>query len=311
MIFMGTPEPAKKILQALVDARHEIICVVTQPDRKCGRGQKVAQSMVAQLANRLGLPCEKPEKIKDKVFISLLNSLRPDLIIIVAYGKILPKDILVIPKFGCINVHASLLPKLRGAAPVQWAILNGEKETGVTVMQLDVGLDTGPILAQEKVAIAAEDTATALTEKLFAVGAKLLIKMLPKIADGKISSVPQDNLSATYAPALRKEEGLLDFKKPAKQIRNRVRAFDPWPGAFTFYRKKMLKFFRVSSEFVELRKSFAPGEVVDIIKGRGFVVAAQDCGLRVEEVQGEAGRRMGAYEFVIGHGIKVGDVLPL
>jgi methionyl-tRNA formyltransferase len=310
IIFMGTPDPARRILETLLKIRPEIVLVVTQPDRKSGRGQKVGSSPVAELAAKLGLPTQKPQKIKDPVFISIIKSLAPDMIIVVAYGKILPKEILSIPRYGCINLHASLLPKYRGAAPVQWAILNGEKETGVTIMQLDAGLDTGPILAQKKVAVDAEDTTVTLMDKLFVAGIPVLRTVLKEIENSRAKAVPQDNGQASFAPSLRKEEGILDFKKTAQEIRNRVRAFEMWPGAYTFYKGKMLKVFCIDKNFVELKKAVDHGEVVDIIKNRGLVVAAADYGILVKEVQGEGGRRMGAYEFVLGHGIKIGDVFP-
>lgn len=310
IIFMGTPEPARKILESLIESKHEIVLVVTQPDRPRGRGRQITKSHVCELADQKGLPLQKPETIKDKIFISLLKSLSPDLIVVVAYGKILPKEILEIPKFGCVNVHASLLPKYRGAAPIQWALLNGEKETGITVMKIDAKLDTGDILAQEKIKIPLEDTTFSLTEKLFKRGAKLLIEVLPKIADGKIKAISQDDAAKSFAPSLRKEAGVIDFKKNAQAIRNQVRAFDPWPGAYTFYQKKMLKLWKINVKFIDLKKSFNPGEVVDIIKGRGFVIAAADKGILIEEVQLEGKKRMSADSFVNGHGVRVGEILP-
>ncbi|MBU0687754.1 MAG: methionyl-tRNA formyltransferase [Candidatus Margulisbacteria bacterium] len=310
IIFMGTPEPARKVLQALIDAKNEIVCVVTQPDRPKGRGQKLTSSPVCELANQAGLPLEKPESVKDKVFISLLKSLSPDIIIVVAYGKILPKEILGIAKLGCINIHASLLPRYRGAAPVQWALLKGEKETGITIMQIDETLDTGNIWAQEKVVISKNDTTISLSKKLFEVGPQLLTKTLKQIKSGKLKSIPQNNAQASYAPKLRKEEGVLDFKKEAAAVRNRIRAFDPWPGAYTFFKEKILKIWKVNAKFIDLQKSFAAGEVIDIIKGRGFVVAALDKGLLIEEVQLEGKKRMSAYDFVLGHQLKVGENLP-
>lgn len=307
---MGTPEPAKKILQALLAARQAIILVVTQPDRGRGRGQKLAGSPVSELAAQIKLPIQKPESVKDPAFIGGLKALSPDLIVVVAYGKILPKAILEIPKHGCINVHASLLPKYRGAAPVQWAILNGEKETGVTIMQLDAGLDTGPIFSQAKISVDADDTTMTLMDKLFAAGAPLLLSVIKAIENGRFATVPQDNACASFAPALRKEEGSLDFKKTARATRDRIRACEAWPGAFTYYKGKPLKILRADKNFYEFKKPFAPGAVVDIINGRGFVVAAADQGILLEEVQPDSGKKMSAYDFVLGRKVKVGDIFP-
>ncbi|NQT28945.1 MAG: methionyl-tRNA formyltransferase [Candidatus Saganbacteria bacterium] len=312
IVFMGTPEPAAQILEDLQKTQHKIICVVTQPDRKKGRGQKIVFSEVKEAALKYGLPLEQPEKVKSNaVFASFLKSIKPDIVIVVAYGKILPKEILDIPKYGCINVHASLLPKYRGAAPIQWALLKGEKETGITIMKLDRQLDTGDIIFQEKVKIAEEDDAPSLSKKLFAIGSKLLLLALEQIENKKVKSVPQDESQATYAPSLTKESGELDWRKTAEEIHNRVRAMVPWPGANTFYNKKILKIWKTKVVQINLATKFSePGTIIEITKNLGFIVAAGSGNILILEVQPEGKKRISAYNFVLGYDVKIGDVLP-
>jgi methionyl-tRNA formyltransferase len=309
IVFMGTPEPAATILKALIESKAEIICVVTQPDRPKGRGLKTAFSPVKELALKQNLPILQPERAKDPVFVAELSSLKPDLIIVVAYGQILPKAVLELPKLGCVNVHASLLPKYRGAAPIEYAILKGEKETGVTIMKVEETLDTGPILLQDKLPVAPDDTAGTLEKKIFALGSSLVLKALELIASGKAEYKEQDHALASYAPRLRKEEGVIDWKDSAKDICDRIRAFDPWPGAYTYYKEKALKICRAIQAF-KVNKAFKAGEIVEIVKNEGFVVATGAGSLLVLNVQPEAGKRMGAYDFVIGHRLQVGEVLP-
>jgi len=313
IIFMGTPEPAAHCLKALLDAREDIIVVVTQPDRPKGRGLKVSISAVKEQALKNDLKLLQPENVKDKVFISEIRSFEPDLIVVVAFGKILPKEILDIPKNGCVNVHASLLPKYRGAAPVQWAILNGEKETGISIFKLAETLDTGDIIAQKKVSIDEEDTSSTLTSKLFDVGAKLLVETVSSIGKGTIRPIKQNDREASYAPTLKKELGVIDWKQPAKKIHDKIRALDPWPGAYTFCKEKILKIWgsEISEQGKEIDRIVCkPGEIIDMIKDRGFVVGACDGSILILEVQPESGKRMPAYQFAIGHGLKLGDTLP-
>jgi len=312
IVFMGTPEEASAVLQALLTSKHEILAVVTQPDRPRGRGQKVSFSPVKEAALKHSLPIEQPEKVKgSEVFVSFLKSLHPDIIVIVAFGRILPKAILDIPRYGCINLHASLLPKYRGAAPIQWALLNGEKETGITVMKINELLDTGEIILQEKVKIEESDKATTLSKKLFALGGKLLLGALEQIEQGKAKYISQNEPGATYAPALTKESGEIDWKKSAAEIHNRVRALIPWPVAHTFYQKKLLKIWKTEIHVADLETKYKlPGTIVQIVKNIGFIVATGKGHLLVLEVQPEGKKRMGAYEFAIGHAVKMGEVLP-
>ena len=235
IIFFGTPEPAVAVLETLLKGNNEIVCVVTQPDRPKGRGQKLSFSPVKESALKHALPVEQPESVKNnKVFQSLIASLKPDLAVVVAYGKILPKELLAIPRYGFINLHASLLPKYRGAAPVQWALLKGEKESGITIFKIVEQLDAGPVIAQKKIKISEDDTAETLLKKIMAEGAKLLTAVLKAIAAGKADPVEQNEAAVTYAPQLTKESGEIDWKKSAREVHDRIRGLVPWPAAHTF-----------------------------------------------------------------------------
>ena len=312
IVFMGTPLAAADTLKALIEAKHEILCVVTQPDRPKGRGQKISFPPVKELALKHGLPLEQPEKVKgNAVFISLIKSLEPEIVVVVAYGRILPKEMIDIPKYGCINVHASLLPKYRGAAPIQWALLNGEKETGVTIMKIDELLDTGEILLQQKVKIEESDNAETLSRKLFAAGSERLLEALKQIEEGKAKYSPQREAEASNAPAITKESAEIDWRKAAVEIHDRVRALVPWPVAHTFYREKLLKIFKSEVSVADLGAKFrVPGTIAAIVKQEGFVVAAGSGHLLILEVQPAGKKRMRAYDFVIGHDVKIGEILP-
>jgi methionyl-tRNA formyltransferase len=309
---MGTPDHGATILDALIKEGHEILCVITQPDRRRGRGLKVSFSPVKELAIKHSLPLEQPEKVKgNPTFVSFLKSLKSDIVVVVAYGRILPKEILDIPKYGCLNVHASLLPKYRGAAPVQWALLNGEKEIGVTVMKLDELLDTGDILLQMKIKISEDDDSQILMKKMFAEGSKLLIKGLEQIESGKAKFIKQNDAEATQAPAIAKESGEIDWRKTAREIHNRVRAMVPWPVAHTFFKEKLLKIWKTEIHVADLATKYkTPGTIVEIVKNIGFIVASGEGNILIREVQPEGRKRMPAYNFVIGHDVKVGETLP-
>jgi len=303
---MGTPEPAALCLKALIDAKHEVAAVITQPDRPKGRGLKIVEPPVKELAKKYGIPVHQPEKIKDPSAIDLVKKIGPDLIIVVAYGKILPKEIIDAPKFGSINVHASLLPKYRGAAPVQCALLYGDKETGITIMRVAEALDSGDIILQEKVPIEIIDNTGTLTKKLFAVGAELLIKAVEQINNGKARYTKQDERGVSLAPTLKKEAGMIDWKKSAKQIFDQIRACNPWPVAYTVHDGKILRIFW--ADMIEGPKA-VPGKVMEIIHEKGFLVGTGKDALVIREVQLEGGKRMSAKDFLIGHKIKVGDEL--
>jgi methionyl-tRNA formyltransferase len=304
---MGTPEPAQVCLKALIDSKEELVAVITQPDRPKGRGLKVAPTPVKETALHYNIPVFQPEKIKDKEVYDLIRGIKPDLIAIVAYGKILPKEILDIPKYGAINVHASVLPKYRGAAPVQWALLNGEKFTGVTVMKVTETLDAGDIILQETLPIYDSDNTSTLTEKLFKLGAQLLVRAVSQIKSGKASYAKQDEKTVTYAPTLKKENGIIDWRKKAEEISDQIKAFDPWPVAYTYYKGKTLKILKAEQM---AKEGCSEGRIMEIIKNRGFVVGACGGALLITEVQPESGKKMCAWNFLAGHKLHVGDVLP-
>ena len=244
---MGSPDFALPTLQAL-SQHYDVVGVVTQPDRGSGRGRELKPPAVKLLAQELNIPVIQPEKLRQPEAMEQLRAWNPDLIIVAAFGQILRKDVLELPSHGCINVHASLLPRWRGAAPINAAILHGDDETGITIMKMDVGLDTGPILRQRSIRLTREDTAGSVIEKLSQLGAALLIETLPDYLSGKIQPVPQPEDGSTYAPMLKKEEGQLDFTRPAAELERRVRAFNPWPGAFMDFDGTLLKVHRAHVE---------------------------------------------------------------
>jgi methionyl-tRNA formyltransferase len=309
ILFMGTPELACASLQALIAAPDcQIVGVVTQPDRPKGRELKLQPSPVKELALRANLPVLQPGRARDEAFIEELRQLEPELIAVTAYGQILPKGLLDLPRFGCLNVHTSLLPKYRGAAPIQWAILNGEAETGVTIMKIDIGLDTGDIVTQAKTPIFPDDTGETLHDRLARMGADLLAQTIPDYAAGHIQSRPQPAEGVCYAPKIKKEDGHLDWRQPALSIWNRVRALMPWPGAFTFLpaqpRPHLLKIWQ--TEVVEI--SGPPGEILQADK-MGIVVACGQAAVRVLVLQREGGRRLTVREFLAGHPLHPGQRL--
>jgi methionyl-tRNA formyltransferase len=304
IVFMGTPAFAVPSLNELALAGHEVVAVVTRPDKPRGRGLATTMSEVKAAALSHDLPVLEPVKLKDEDFIKTLKGLAPDFIVVVAYGKILPESVLDIPKKGCVNLHASLLPKFRGAAPINWAIINGEKETGVSVMLMDRGMDTGPVLMKEKVGINDDDTAGTLSPRLSTLGAGLLCRAIALYAEDKIKPVPQDERLATYAPILKKEDGLVDWGKSAAEISNLVRGLYPWPGAYTRWQGKLLKIHGCRVKTV-LDGDGHPGTVVDV--SEGICVRCGSGVVEVTEVQPENKKRMAAREFVSGYRIARGE----
>lgn len=304
IVFMGTPAFAVPSLNELVLAGHKVMAVVTRPDRPRGRGLATTMSEVKAAALSHNLPVLEPVKLKDEDFIRTLEGLDPDFIVVVAYGKILPDSVLEIPKKGCVNLHASLLPGYRGAAPINRAIINGEKETGVSVMLMDRGMDTGPVLMTEKVEITGDDTAETLSSRLSKLGAGLLCRAIALYAEDKIKPAPQDESLATYAPILRKEDGLVDWGKSAAEIRNLARGLYPWPGAYTRWKGKLLKIHgcRVKTG---LDGDSLPGTVVDV--SEGICVKCGSGVVEITEVQPESKRRMAAREFAKGYRIERGE----
>ncbi len=308
MIFLGTSEFACPSLKALLASAHEVLLTVTQPDRPKGRGQKLSFSPVKSLALEKDVRLFQPEKVRDPSAVELLKSLRPDMMVVVAYGQILSRSVLSIPTRGCLNVHGSLLPKYRGAAPIARAMLAGETKTGVTTMLLDEGMDTGPTLLTAETDIAAEDTAGTLHDRLAEIGAALLLQTIEGLEKGTIAPHPQDHSQATYAPKIGKEEAAIHWGRPAKEIFNLLRALDPWPGAFTLWGSRRVKLFR--PVLVEQETREAPGTVLQTSPD-GLSIAASPGSLLVREVQLENRPRMGVAEFLRGYplqpGVRLGD----
>jgi methionyl-tRNA formyltransferase len=286
----------------------QVVAVVTQPDRPKGRELKLQPSPVKQLALHAALPVLQPERARDESFLSALRALHADLIAVAAYGQILPQSILNLPPFGCLNVHTSLLPRYRGAAPIQWAILNGDAETGVTIMKMDAGLDTGDILTQATTPIHPEDNSETLHARLARMGAELLLRTLPDYVAGKLLARPQPVEGASYAPKIKKQDGRIDWTQPARSLWNRVRALVPWPGAFSYLpgqpQPHLLKIWQ--AEVVE--RSGQPGEVLQADKA-GLVVGCGREALRILTLQREGGRRLPAHEFLAGHSLTPGQKL--
>jgi methionyl-tRNA formyltransferase len=308
LIFCGTPQFAVPTLEKLVSAGHDVQLVVTQPDRPRGRGMEVALSPVKQKALELGLPITQPDKIKNnQEFRAQLEAVAPEAIIVVGYGRIIPGWMLELPKHGNINLHGSLLPKYRGAAPIQWAIAEGETVTGVTTMLLNAGLDTGDILLQEELAIKPDDTAVTLAPPLAAIGAELMLETLRGVAGGTIVPRPQIEREATLAPILTREDGRIDFHRTAKQIFNRQRGFQPWPGAYTSFRGRNLVLSGRPTAS-SLDSALSPGEMA--IKGDSLLAGcAEQSALEILEVQPEGKRRMSAREFINGYRPHAGERL--
>lgn len=308
IVFMGTPKPAADILEHLILSGHHIEAVVTMPDASRGRGLIKSESPVSLAAVKYAVKTFKPEKLKGKAFIDEFKLFDMDVAVVVAYGKLIPREILKLPKHGFVNVHASLLPLYRGASPIQAAILNGESETGVTIMQLDEGLDTGDILDQKTLKIDDEDDSVSLSEKLFKSGKELLVKVLNDIESGKIKKTKQDGSKASYAPLIKKEEGFVDFGKTAQEINCKIRAFIEWPGAYTYYKGKKLKLLK-AQVLHGAQKEAEPGTVDEILKDEGFEVCCAKDSLLIKIVQPENSRIMSASEFVRGYRIQAGDKL--
>lgn len=308
IVFFGTPAFAVPTLNVLLEGPDQVIGVVTQPDRKKGRGQKVGFSPVKEWASQYragGIPIFQPERVKEEAFQESLKRLVPDLFVVAAYGQILPQSLLDIPKYGAINVHASLLPKYRGAAPIAWAILRGEKATGVTIMKMDKGMDTGDILLQRDVVLGDEETSETLHDKLASIGAQLLLETLAGMKGGTLTPIRQDHGQATYAPPLKKEDGRIDWKREAREIDCQVRAFNPWPGAYSSYQGQLLKIFK--GEVREGRSGEHAGSVLWV--GADFIEVGTGKGsFLIREVQLEGKRRMTLREFLAGHAIPVGAV---
>jgi len=304
IVFMGTPEFAVPSLRELLNGPDEIVAVVCQPDKKQGRGRKLRPPPTKTLATRQGIPVLQPSSIRTDVFLDEIRSLRPDLIVVAAYGKILPGPLLNLPPLGTINVHGSLLPRYRGAAPVQWAVINGEQETGVTIMQMDEGMDTGDILLPSAIPIEEDDTAGTVFIKLAALGGKILVKAVRLLKEEKLTPIKQDNSLATEAPLLSKEMGHLDWNKEARELHCLIRGLDPWPSAYSFLGGKRFRFFK--PEIIDGDVTEEPGTLCRADKNR-LVIATDKDYLALHEIQPEGKKRMDVQACLCGFSFPTGE----
>jgi methionyl-tRNA formyltransferase len=307
---MGTPDFAAVILEKIITSGHEVIGVVTQPDKEKGRGRTISFSPVKELAIKYGCTVYQPVKVRDESFLQTVKELAPEAIIVAAFGQILPKTLLDMPPYGCINVHASLLPKYRGAAPIQYSILEGEEETGITIMYMDDGIDTGDMILQARTPISPDETGGSLYEKLAVIGADLLIEALEKIKNNTAERIHQNNEQSTYVKMITKEMGKLDFTWPAIKLERWIRGMDPWPSAYTYLDGKTLKIWKAEVEEYqdEENKPAKPGEVVEIRKDAIAVMTGEGI-LVIKELQLEGKKRMPCGAFLLGYPITVGTVL--
>ncbi|MBR3601348.1 MAG: methionyl-tRNA formyltransferase [Lachnospiraceae bacterium] len=306
IVFMGTPDFAVGALEALVEAGHEVVAVVTQPDKPKGRGKEMQQTPVKACAVKHNIEVFQPIKIKTPEAVEVLKGYEADLFVVAAFGQILSKEILDMPKYGCVNIHASLLPKYRGAAPIQWAILDGEKETGVTIMQMNEGLDTGDMLTKVVVPIEDTDTGESLFDKLAEAGAKLLIETIPQIEAGTLEPEPQDDSLSTYAKMIKKEMGLIDWKREALVLERLVRGMNSWPSAYTHFQGKTLKVWEAEVETCEAQA--VPGSVVEVTKNSIKVQTGKDL-LVLKQIQLEGKKRMDVAAFLLGYKVETGMML--
>lgn len=314
IVFMGTPDFAVGALQALIDAGHRVTAVVTQPDKPKGRGKEVRITPVKECALKHDIPVFQPVKIKEPEAVEILKGYEADIFVVAAFGQILSEEILEMPRYGCVNIHASLLPKYRGAGPIQWAVIEGEKITGVTIMQMDKGLDTGDMLFKTEVEIAPRETADTLHDKLVAAGAKLIVEALSKIEAGEVTPVRQDDADSCYAKMLKKSMGKIDWGMEAGKLDCLIRGLISWPGASTVYRGKTLKIWEEEvaagvpgQSEGDFMRDVAPGTVVGVDKD-AFYVQTGDGVLRILSVQPEGKKRMAVKDFLLGYQVKPGDM---
>jgi methionyl-tRNA formyltransferase len=305
VVFLGTPEFAVPSLKALASSEHVAVAVFTQPDRPKGRGNQMTESPVKVAAKALSIPVYQPERIRRPEPVEQLRQLAAEIMVVVGYGQIIPQAIIDLPRHGILNVHASLLPEYRGAAPIQWAIANGETETGVTIMQIDAGLDTGDMLRSEMAAIEPDETAPELSARLAPIGAELLLQAMRDIENGSVLREKQNHAEASYAPILKKEDGLINWSSPAVQIYNRLRGFTPWPGAYTTFRGQQLSVLRAKPV---QRPMAAPG-VLEVEKRRVFAACGDNTALELLEVQLAGKKRMPAEAFLNGYQISHAEML--
>lgn len=310
VVYMGTPDFAVGALEALIEAGHQVTAVVTQPDKPKGRGKEVQMSPVKACALKYNIPVLQPVKIKEAEAVETLRTYQADIFVVAAFGQILSEEILAMPKYGCVNIHASLLPKYRGAGPIQWAIINGEKITGVTIMRMDKGLDTGDMLFQKEVAIAPDETADTLHDKLAEAGAHLIVEALAKIEAGDVTPVKQKDEESCYAKMLTKAMGRIDWQMEAEKLDCLIRGLISWPGASTIFRGKSLKIWKeeVVSEQDGFSTKAQPGTVIRVEKDAFYVQTGKGI-LKILEVQPEGKKRMAVKDFLLGYPVKAGETL--
>lgn len=304
ILFAGTPVFAATALEALLEAQHDIVLVLTQPDRPAGRGMKATSSAVKQIAQHHGLALLQPETLKNEATQAQLRALKADVMVVAAYGLLLPEAVLNIPQRGCLNIHASLLPRWRGAAPIQRAILAGDLETGITIMQMDAGLDTGAILLKHALAITPDDTAQSLHDRLSVLGAQSIVEALALLQQGKLTAIRQDEAQASYAAKIKKNEAEIDWQQSAEQLERLVRAFNPNMGAYTYFHQKILKIWQV--EVVVGVTPGNPGEIVAVDQGSITVACGSD-GLRIKMMQKAGGKKLSINDFLAGNPIRSGE----
>ncbi len=295
---MGTPDFAVCALESIIKAGHEVLACFTQPDRPKGRGKSLKPTPVKVKAEEYNIPVYQPEKIREEENVNIIRNLNPDVIVVAAFGQLLPESILNIPKYGCINIHASLLPKYRGAAPIEWAIIDGEKETGVTTMYMEKGLDTGDMLDVKKVEIAKDETGASLHDKLAEAGAELILETLKKLESGTSVRIKQDDSKSSYAKMLKKEMGEMDFSKSATELERLIRGLNPWPCAYTEINGKMIKIY--SAEVVQVTGN--PGEILDTTN-KSFTIACKEGGLKIKSLQPEGKKCMDTAAYLNGNKI--------
>lgn len=305
VLFMGTPDIAAVSLEKLICEKFEVVGVVSQPDKPKGRGHKMMPTPVKIVAEENGIEVYQPEKLKNGELMPILENLKPDVIIVVAYGKILPEYILNFPKFGCINMHASLLPKLRGAAPIQWAVINGDKKTGVTTMLMEKGLDTGDMLLTRETEIGLYETSEELFDRIAVLGAELLVETLNNIEN--IKPIPQNHDEHTYAPMITKEMGNINWEEPAEKISKLICGMNSWPLAYTYYKGEMMKV--ISARIGDKDNKGQKGEILSYEKGKGLKVQCQNSTLYITRIQFAGGKKLDVDEYLKGHSIEVGEIL--
>lgn len=306
ILYMGTPDIAAVILEKLIQSRHKIIAVVTQPDKPKGRGNQIQFPPVKELAINNQIPVFQPAKVREESFLQTVKELSPDIIVVAAFGQILPKALLDMPPFGCINVHASLLPKYRGAAPIQWSIIDGEEKTGITIMYMDVGLDTGDMIMKQEVVIEPKETGGSLHDKLAICGGEILLKALDAIESGTAKREKQIEEESNYAKMLDKTVGKIDFSKSAISIERLIRGLNPWPSAYTHLFDKILKIW--DADVIAENPEGTPGEILSVTKD-AIIVKTGEGSLSIKELQLEGKKRMSAAAFLLGYSIEVGTVL--